>query len=339
MRRRLWATILELNLQAAIDAGALPNVTLGDFDTDAPANVNDSDLDEVTTALRPHPSGTVTDCSLLLALFASLRLRYELVRRMNGSAGPIPYKEVQRATSNISETCRNHRSLVKGDNAALIFKQNLSDLLLRRILLYLHRPLASRARFNPVYYFSRKVSLDAALAILSPVPNEEFSHLVSIGGGMFKTRIIQVSLAVASELLREVEENGVMTESIGFRKTLINASEEVLRQTAKRIQLGETNADVKVHMKQSMVICQARMNFVKGESPLQQLAQSAKESLEMSVSLIQARSLPCDEEALTDEQVNFRQEFNLGSEFDFEDVFGTMDVGLEEPFNTDLLQL
>ncbi|KIW93663.1 uncharacterized protein Z519_06268 [Cladophialophora bantiana CBS 173.52] len=238
MRRRLWATILELNLQAALDAGALPNFTLQDFDTESPANVNDSDLDDLGRVMRIYPPNTVTNCSLLQALFASLRPRYELARRMNCLSAPMSYEEIERATSDINEACRSYRSLMKGDDTALTFKQNLLELLLSRGLL--------------------KVSLDAAMAILSPFQNEEFSHLVRVGGGVFKSRLIHASLAVASELLKEIEENGVMMEPIGHRKTLVDAVEEALCRTDRRIQLGETNADVKMHMKLSMVICRRK---------------------------------------------------------------------------------
>ncbi|EXJ57852.1 uncharacterized protein A1O5_12410 [Cladophialophora psammophila CBS 110553] len=174
------------------------------------------------------------------------------------------------------------------------------------------------------------------MAILSPIPNEEFSHLVSIGGGIFKSRIIHAPLAVASELLKEIEENGIMTEPIGFRKTLVDAVEEALHQTGRRIQLGETNADVKMHMKLSMVICRAKMNFVRGESLWQRLAQTAKESLEMSLSWLQSRASQRDEETLDGQEVGFQQDFNLGSDGDFEDIFGTMDFGLDETFGMDL---
>ncbi|KAJ4525511.1 hypothetical protein HRR80_003734 [Exophiala dermatitidis] len=40
----LWATILELDVQAALDAGVPPTIGVDDSDTEAPSNVNDVDL-------------------------------------------------------------------------------------------------------------------------------------------------------------------------------------------------------------------------------------------------------------------------------------------------------
>ncbi|OAP55219.1 hypothetical protein AYL99_10919 [Fonsecaea erecta] len=298
VRRRLWATILELNIQAALDAGVPPTLSLGDFDTEAPSNVNDKDINEQTETLLERPT-TATDSSLQRFLFQSLRPRLEIARRLNGityALSETSYNELVALTTSITRICRNCGALIPRNNDPDIvsFHSNFADLLLRRFLLHLHRPLAGRARSNPIYYFSRKLSLDAAMAILSPVSkNAEFAHLVLQGAGIFKNRMIHASLAVASELLMEVEEQGPgeyhlsSQEPSGYRTMLMDALREALRQSTERIRLGETN--VKLHMKLSMAF---RQTEVAGENSsfIQQLAQSAKESLEASYSIIQERA-------------------------------------------------
>lgn len=136
--------------------------------------------------------------------------------------------------------------------------------------------------------------LDAAMAILSPVPkNDEFAHLVLLRAGIFKNRMIHAPLDIASELLIEVEEQGPVEyhspsqEPSGYRKMLMEALREALRQSTKRIRFGETN--VNLHMKLSMAM---RQTEVAGEnsSSLRQLAQSAKGSLETSYGTIQERA-------------------------------------------------
>lgn len=141
------------------------------------------------------------------------------------------------------------------------------------------------------------MSLDAAMDILSPVPrNAEFAHLVLRGAGIFKNRMIHASLAVALELLMEVEEqrqgpvdhHSLAQEPSGYRRMLMEALREALHQSAERVRLGETN--VKLHMKLSMAI---RETEVPAESPsfMQQLAQAGKESLETSYRAIQERAI------------------------------------------------
>ncbi|KAJ9503383.1 hypothetical protein H2202_001537 [Exophiala xenobiotica] len=277
LRRRLWATILELDVQAALDAGVPPTLSLDDFDTEAPSNVNDKDIDEQTEALQEHPATTTTDSSLQRFLIQSLRPRLEVAHRMNG------------ITSSLSDVSYNEL-----------------------------------------------MSLDAAMAILSPVPkNAEFAHLVLHGAGMFKNRMIHASLAVASELLMEVEEQGPVEydsssqEPSGYRKMLMEALREALRQSAQRIRLGETN--VKLHMKLSMAM---RQTEVAGDhsSSLQHLAQAAKESLETSYATIQERAI-C-------EGVDVESGGNGGMSEDFDpDDFDPENFSLGSNFNLDDLFL
>ncbi len=176
------------------------------------------------------------------------------------------------------------------------------------------------------------MSLDAAMALLSPVPkNAEFAHLVLVGAGIFKNRMIHASLAVASELLMEVEEQGPVEynspsqKPSGYRKMLMEALREALRQSAERIRLGETN--VKLHMKLSIAM---RQTEVAGEnsSSMQQLAQSAKESLETSYATIQGRA--------TAEGVDIESGGNGGMSEDFDlDDFDPENFSLGSNFNLD----
>ena len=317
-----------------------PTLSLDDFDTEAPSNVNDKDIDEQTEALQEHPATTTTDSSLQRFLFQSLRPRLNVARRMNGITSAMTemsYNELIDLTTAITSSCRSCGAYILRANSSDIisFHENLADLLLRRFVLHLHRPLAGRARTNPIYYFSRKMSLDAANALLSPVPkNAEFAHLVLLGAGMFKNRMIHASLAVASELLMEVQEqvlvgyHSASQEPSGYRKMLMEALGEALRQSSERIRLGETN--VKLQMKLSIAL---RQTEVAGESSssMEKLAQSAKESLETSYAMIQERAtsegvdtgsggsgrMPGD----FDPDEFDLENFSLGSNFSLDDLF------------------
>ncbi len=340
IRRRLWATILELNVQAALDAGVPPTLSLDDFDTEAPSNINDKDIDEQTEAFQEHPEATTTDSSLQRFLYQSLGPRLKVTCRMNGitsALSEMSYNELIALTTSITSTCRGCAPHILRNNSSTItsFHDNLADLLLRRFILHLHRPLAGRARTDPTYYFSRKMSIDSAMAILSPVPkNAEFAHLVLLGAGIFRNRIIHASLAVASELLMEIEAQGqvgfhsLSQEPSGYRKMLTEALKEALRQSAERIRLGEMN--VKLHMKLSMALCQTE---VAGEnsSSIQQIAESAKKSLETSYSVIQQRATSEGVDIETGGNGGMTEDFNL-DDFDPENFSLSSNFDLDELF-------
>jgi hypothetical protein len=69
MRRRLWATIIELNVQFSVESGMKPLICFDDFDTEAPANINDEDIDE-NTSISPvsKPSNVFTQTSIQIML-------------------------------------------------------------------------------------------------------------------------------------------------------------------------------------------------------------------------------------------------------------------------------
>jgi len=129
-----------------------------------------------------------------------------------------------------------------------------------------------------VFYHSRKISVDAVMALLSPPSPEHFFHLMYLGSGLFKHRIIHMSLTLTSELLIEMEDQSSRCSS--YVSMLVWALKEAREQCAHRIKSGENN--VKVHMKLSVVVSQA--GYVQGDTSLtQQMAAAAKNSLQMSL--------------------------------------------------------
>jgi hypothetical protein len=253
---------------------------------------------------------------------------------MNGGGSEIAHDKVLALSSEISNAYSECRSRIPKDGEAQIeiFRYNLVDLLLRRFLLTLHRPFASRAPTAHLVSFSRKIRLDSATILLSPLQNDEFSRLVLLGGGMFKNRIIHVSLALASELILDLGErakNPSMQEPTSYRKLLILALREACSQLVRRIQLGETN--VRLHMKLSIVLCQAECTE-SGTTLEVRLAESAKSSLELSYSAIQATSKSavdgseCIVDPFKSQDIEL-QDFSL--DFDFGDLFGMTDFVMD----------
>jgi hypothetical protein len=322
-----------------LDSGVPPQLSLDCFDTEAPLNANDKDIHDHTELLSQASEPTATDSSLQRLLFKSLRPRIEILRCMNNRGSEIAYDKVLALTSEISNACNECRNCIpkNGEAQAETFRYNLADLLLRRFLLTLHRPFASRAPTAHFVSVSRKMRLDSATILLSPLQNDDFSRLMLVGGGMFKTRIFHVSLALASELLLDLEErvkSPTMQGSTSYRRFLILALREACSQLVGRIKFGETN--VRLHTKISMVLCQAEC-AESGSSLLVQLAESAKTSLELAYSTIQAASKSgvggseCIAEYWKSQDIALQ---DLSPGFDFGDLLEMSDFTVDATFGS-----
>lgn len=179
IRRRLWYTILEMNVQAALDSGLRPMVTADEFDTRPPSNLSDEDLDNGTQADSPEevaPTPTRASFQCLLATFVLLRL--EATRVINALQEEPSYDRVLCLGEELALACRNatvsidHHKLVAKNLWPTEFPYSCCDHFHRRFLLCLHLPYAAKAAQNPIYSYSSRVGLEAALDLVSLLDNE-----------------------------------------------------------------------------------------------------------------------------------------------------------------------
>jgi hypothetical protein len=76
MRRRIWATIIELNFQFSNDVSMPPLLTLHGFNTKPPSNLNDEDFDKCSKSLPlPRPTDRHISSALQIALLSSFSTR------------------------------------------------------------------------------------------------------------------------------------------------------------------------------------------------------------------------------------------------------------------------
>ncbi|PYH42393.1 uncharacterized protein BP01DRAFT_346935 [Aspergillus saccharolyticus JOP 1030-1] len=139
IRRRVWATILELDLQASIEAG-MPT-TFPDLNSTCliPSNVNDGEFNEATVELPPERSlEEDTDAVALHILAASLPQR---IRTMSFARDPNRNREA--ALEHASQLERVLSSMPAGLHPAQSMNTSRPNALLNRILLdvYMRRPL------------------------------------------------------------------------------------------------------------------------------------------------------------------------------------------------------
>ncbi|KAF1811822.1 hypothetical protein P152DRAFT_507982 [Eremomyces bilateralis CBS 781.70] len=292
IRRRIWATILEMTIQPSLDSEMPPRLFVDEFDTEAPSNVNDDEMDESTTGIQPHPKGKYTATSMQLILLDSVPTRFRILRLLNGLHTELSYLNVLTLRSELTEACRVANSFMKenGESGITTFHRNLLGYLVRRFLLPLHCPFATTAQTNPLFYHSVKVSLDAAMAIISPGPDEGFSRLMAISGGLFREGFRSAMTAITLELLVQVEAqrlDGTLLRNLQYRGLLKQAVKDIIELSAERIRQGETN--FKSHMFLNMILSQVEA-IETGTSCEIKISQSARDSLEFCHDLLRTRA-------------------------------------------------
>ncbi|EXJ88085.1 hypothetical protein A1O1_05013 [Capronia coronata CBS 617.96] len=319
LRRRLWATILDLVVQASLDAWMPPRISFDEFDTEPPSNVNDDEMDESTLEIMPHPRTTFTTTSTQLALLDSLPVRLRIVQLLNGPHSEPSYSGVLAISSELTEALQKCSSLgmmkakdqdqgpshtMNHDQEAMPcptpFHRSLLDYLVRRFMIPLHYFFSNQARSNPLFHYSLKLSLDAALALISPEPDPDgtFSRLMATGGGLFREGLRCAITAISLELLAHVgaqQQNGTLHRAPQHRELIKGAVRDLIALSEERIRHGETN--VKSHMFLSMSLAQVEAVEAGVDIKLP-IARSATESLRFCHEILSARaeaSLPVEE--------------------------------------------
>lgn len=227
MRRRLWATITEIDIQASLDAGKLPSVSPGDCDCGAPSNINDEDMSETDVALpEPKPPNTFTRSSFQTVLCKSLAARIEVVRLSNSLATKTSFQELLKLSTEINKELQNLPSFFTSAQKTAStatqkaeFPAVLLDLLIRRFLLVIHRQVAIMGAYDPKYHFSRIICLGSSLEILSYFglsvddtdrQTDKTFRIQTYCGGMFHNDFFHAAITVCLELLMRMVDLDVL---------------------------------------------------------------------------------------------------------------------------------
>ncbi|RTE83050.1 hypothetical protein BHE90_002422 [Fusarium euwallaceae] len=288
LRRRLWATILEMAVQSSLDTAMPPRISFDEFDTEVPLNINDDELDETSTTIQPHPRTTYTQMSMQLILLDSLPTRLRILQLLSGLHSELSYVDALALSTKVSDACRAYNRFLKdNEHSTSLFHRNLLEYLVRRFMIPLHCPFASQAHVNPLFHYSLKVSLETSMAIISPEPDDRFARLMSINSGLFREGLRYAFTTITFELIQQTESqrmDGTLGRSSQHRDSLKQVVREVMDLSLERIRQGETN--IKGHMFLNMILAlvEAKEEDVPHEF---KVAQRARESLELCFDLLQ----------------------------------------------------
>ncbi|KAM3513368.1 hypothetical protein MY11210_002949 [Beauveria gryllotalpidicola] len=172
MRRRIWTTIQEFDMQASFDHGLPTLLSQLHYDTSPPRNLDDEDFDEYTTELPPSkPAKEYTYSSFQNLARSSLPLRLELSRLLTGPTSDIDYDQVIRYTNDLTQEIdalpswdTNVDPTVSKKNPLIAY--TLLHVQLRQYIIPLHQPYLKLRKQNSKYQYSEIIYYNAARDIV-----------------------------------------------------------------------------------------------------------------------------------------------------------------------------
>lgn len=172
MRRRIWTTIQEFDMQASFDHGLPTLVSQLHYDANAPRNLDDEDFDEDTTTLPPSKSPQeYTFSSFQHLARQSLRLRLDLSRLLTGPQSDIDYEQVIQYTNDLTHEIdalpswdMNPENTKGKKNPLLAY--TLLHVQLRQYIIPLHQPFLKLRKQNSKYQYSEIIYYNAARDIV-----------------------------------------------------------------------------------------------------------------------------------------------------------------------------
>lgn len=281
IRRRLWYTIMELNVQAAIDSGMPPMITDGDYTTRPPPDEM-AGSDAATAAGQPSLQGV---------LARSLSVRLRATRAINSMQEEPSYDRVLELGRELASACSEAaRVLNQSACGSSAFTSSFCSHLLRRFTLCLHYRYAIRAKMNPLYSHSRHACLEAALDLVTLLEDSVYSQLLVTGGGMFRDLITRGALVIFLELAPDAEEDASI-----FAKRRNRARQEPLLRDARRLvqyakdRVVHGDMNVKTYVWVSMMLAQAEARL--DDSPAKEtISRAMHESLSTCRNILQTRA-------------------------------------------------
>ncbi|KAL1862098.1 hypothetical protein Plec18170_000922 [Paecilomyces lecythidis] len=300
LRRRLWYTVVEINVQSALDAGMMPLISADGYDTQVPLNIEDNDLMDTSVMEATEKEPTVlTETSFQRLLACSLPLRLKVVGVMNDLQTQPSYDEVLSLGSemiaayrNAAATINQYRSL-ETDWWNSEFAHNLCDHYHRRFLSLLHRPFAVKAYGDPIYSHSAEICLENALSTISLLDDELYHRLMVVGGGMFREILTDSALIIFLELTSRLEgDNAIFSKSRNKARMepLLQDARKIVEHGKERLLNGETNVRIFVYFSVAMAQVDA---VTTGSSAKDAVNKAAIESLRISYDILKSRAESC----------------------------------------------
>lgn len=164
MRRRIWSTVSELELQTTLDRGMPATTRDLIIDCGAPLNIADEDFSASTSQLpEAQPISQYTRSSFQHILQSSWALRLELTSLINGVHTPLEYEDVLNYDRKIMQ---HLNEIPEWPNTNTFVPRTVLQIQLYQFLLLLHLPFIKHKNRSPRYEYSTMIHLKAAMIIV-----------------------------------------------------------------------------------------------------------------------------------------------------------------------------
>ncbi|KAL4796899.1 hypothetical protein BDV19DRAFT_67059 [Aspergillus venezuelensis] len=270
MRRRIWTTIVELDLEVSFERGMPPSVQESDYDILPPLNVNDIDLHEAMEELpAERPLEEFTDCSFQAVLNQSLPLRLKACNLMHSPRLRCRYEEILR----LDWELQRHLSKIPNwktselGNFQTAEKVTLAKAMLENkiglSLLSLHTPFAIEAPREPLFAPSGRSRLEIVTLILSTQKRlHEMSRPLSLSNVGDWT--VQAYCTICQLLHEEAGNHGLNSVSLvhtlpGLPESLITLVEVALACMENRLLLVIKGAKEYFFMSTILALVKAKL--------------------------------------------------------------------------------
>lgn len=191
MRRRLWHTILEIEIQASLDRGMPPGVQPYDWDCLPPSNIHDEDFDQNIDKLpAARPLTEFTRTSFLCMAERTLPLRLEILSRVNSIRFGLDSDTAIEYDQRIRDALGQLPSWKENESGSIA--HDLSDLILYEYLLLIHQPFTMQPVTQSRHFYSRVARRDAAMVILKIFTDMSLGRALTFGNlreGLFRACI------------------------------------------------------------------------------------------------------------------------------------------------------
>jgi hypothetical protein len=221
MRRRLWVTIVEMDLQISLTCGMPTMVCSTDFTCGVPANINDTDLTpETRDPPSPRSFAEWSDCLPQVFLANSLRQRLNAARLLSNVEDGLDYEEIVEHAKNLEKNLQDlppplkfdHLSDKDSQRPGRLMTRVLLDVHIRRAILNLYGPFAQADLGGTNFAEARKGFIASSLVILcyQDIFDPDFADLDTIASPRYwdffhvrcKNDLMHASLGVCLEIKR-----------------------------------------------------------------------------------------------------------------------------------------
>ncbi|RYP61130.1 hypothetical protein DL771_010227 [Monosporascus sp. 5C6A] len=359
MRRRLWSTILELDLQSSIDSGSPPMIPLDECDIGTAANTDDEHLVDAEGRLVSQSPEAFTDMSVALILRESFLVRLTVAKFLNNVQFKGSYGETLRLHAYKSAS-RSLQGFGLADRAPSLFQRRMVDTIFSRYFIALHVPFFAAALMEPAYAFSRKTGVEMALKTYyaarprtapAPIPpglpistNEcnfsgvdHYARLSITGGGFFRYVTHLATILVALELHSQLQEDSA-SGLPAARPDLINVLQDAKLWSLQRVEAGDTNAKGYIITVALCAKVDALLQSVRKDDCERHIVDAALEAgrrcveiLERSAGDIAAKAYPANEDQLGPDAAGEDWDTMQGFFYDFTNIDSVLgfDTGSE----------